>query len=137
MSSDERCVSRGAQRGSAEQSPQGAPRKTLVAKINEFVRYTQIATTNSNYPRSQRFLMCQDTQQKSWELLDLAIRCMKGYMQKSTLNSMDILIEEMRWRIRDSYELEYISLHRYTVWSKKLDEIGRMVGGWIKKKSRE
>lgn len=132
MSSDACRVSRDATRGSAEPS-----RKTLVMKINSFVRYTQIATTNSNYPRGQRFLMCQDTQRKAWELLDLAVRCMKGYMQKSTLHSMDILIEELRWRIRDSYDLEYISMHRYNVWSEQIDEIGRMVGGWIKKKSAQ
>jgi len=134
MLSDERCVSRGAARGSAPPNSK-APRKTLVEKINDFVFYTQIATTNSNYPKAQRFLLCQDTQRKSWELLDLAIRCMKGYLQKSTLHNMDILIEEIRWRIRDSYELEYISMHRYNVWSEKIDEIGRMVGGWIKKEN--
>jgi len=62
---------------------------------------------------------------------------MKGYTQKSTLVTMDILIEELRWRIRDSHELKYISMHRYTVWSSMIDEIGRMVGGWIKKKFSE
>ena len=137
MLSDARRVSRDKPRGSAADRPDTTTRKTLIMKINDFIRYTMIATTNSNYPKSQRFLLCQDTQRKTWELLDLAVRCMKGYMQKSTLTNMDILVEELRWRIRDSYNLEYISMHRYTVWIAQIDEIGRMIGGWMKKISEK
>lgn len=58
----------------------------------------------------------------------------KGYGQKTTLERMDIAVEKLRWKIRESERKKYISLERKYKWMKLVDEIGQMIGGWIRAK---
>ena len=45
---------------------------------------------------------------------------------------MDIEIEVLRTFLRLSLDQKYINLHKYEFWSKQLNEIGKMLGGWMK-----
>lgn len=55
---------------------------------------------------------------------------------RSTLNrvlqDLDIEVEFLRALVRKARRLGYITPNRYEVWSRHIDEIGRMVGGWIR-----
>jgi hypothetical protein len=31
-----------------------------------------------------------------------------------------------------AYKMQYINFKKYQLWTARLDEIGRMIGGWIK-----
>jgi hypothetical protein len=46
---------------------------------------------------------------------------------------MDIALEKLRYKIRESAKKGYISLDRRHKWIRRVDEIGRMLGGWMKK----
>ncbi len=110
-------------------------RETFCDKVQNLDSYTHIALGKSNYPAEQRFYLCLEIQQLVGEIADHAIRMRKGYGQKSTLERMDIAIEKLRWKIRESEKRNYISLDRKYKWMKLVDEIGAMVGGWIKAKT--
>ena len=112
-----------------------ANQKTLLEKLYDLGSYTEIALTQSNYPRLQKYSLCAQIRGRIDKIRDLAIRCYKGYINKSTLRDMDVAVEQLRWDIRISYRLKYISEHRLDVWMNAVDEIGRMVGGWIKKQN--
>ena len=45
---------------------------------------------------------------------------------------MDTTLDILRSFIRMGYKQKFLDLHSYEVWSAKVDEIGRMIGGWIK-----
>ena len=45
---------------------------------------------------------------------------------------MDIEVEYLRTLIRKSHALGYINIHRYEVWISHVNEIGKIVGGWMK-----
>lgn len=112
-----------------------ANNQTLLEKLCDLGSYTEIALTKSNYPRLQRYALCAQIRGRIDKIRDLAIRCAKGYLNKSTLRDMDVAVEQLRWDIRISYRLAYISEHRLDVWMKAVDELGRMIGGWIKKQN--
>ncbi len=109
--------------------------KTLVEKIIDLEKYTETALTQSSYVRNQRFLLCADIRKAISEILHLAIRAMKKYHKKTTLQDMDVEVEYLRWLIRISHEKKYITCHRLDVWMRKVNEIGDMLGGWIKKEN--
>ena len=45
---------------------------------------------------------------------------------------MDVQLDILRTFIRLAMELGYLPFKKYVVWSAKVDEIGRMIGGWRK-----
>ena len=49
-----------------------------------------------------------------------------------TINKIDAEIASQKFFIRFSYKSKYISHNNYFEWSKRLDEIGKILGGWIK-----
>ncbi|MBE6161839.1 MAG: diversity-generating retroelement protein Avd [Firmicutes bacterium] len=57
------------------------------------------------------------------------------YFDKSdkltSLNSLDINLKMLKILIRISYKKKYISIKNYKAWSKKIYNIGNMLGGWI------
>lgn len=62
----------------------------------------------------------------------LISRCKKRYYKKTTLEDIDVELDLLRELIAESYESKYINVHKYEVWLRKINEIGKMVGGLIK-----
>ena len=107
-------------------------RATLCEKVADLDSYTHTALTQSNYVREQRYLLCAEIQKIVSDIMNLSIRAKKGYLQKSTLQNLDIAVDTLRYKIRESNKKGYITINRRHIWMKHVDEIGRMVGGWIK-----
>lgn len=65
-------------------------------------------------------------------LLKLIVRCGKKYYKKTTLEDMDVELETLRTYVQVAVENRVISVKKFEYWSKLLDELGRMIGGWLK-----
>jgi hypothetical protein len=62
-------------------------------------------------------------------------QCLRAYYSRDKLEHLreaNMSVELARHLIRLSFELKFINMHRYGVISEKLDEIGRMIGGWLR-----
>ena len=86
----------------------------------------------NQYPRSEKYGMGAVTKAVMYELLKLIISCNHKYYKKTTLQDMDVQLDILRTFIRLAMELGYLPFKKYEVWSAKVDEIGRMIGGWRK-----
>lgn len=84
------------------------------------------------FPRTERHMLCADIQITTRDLQRLVSRCKKRYYKKTTLEDMDIELDLLREMVSESFESRYINVHKYEVWSRHIDEIGRMIGGWIR-----
>ena len=49
------------------------------------------------------------------------------------LYEANLLVEKQRHLLRLCFELRYFNVNKYELLAKHLQEIGRMIGGWIKK----
>lgn len=69
-----------------------------------------------------------------YTLYRLIVTANKKYYKKTTLQDADVELAVLRGFIRlaANKELRYLPMNKYENWAKKLDEIGRMLGGWIK-----
>lgn len=85
-----------------------------------------------NFPKYEKHVFCANLRETSANIIRLAIRCKKKYYKKTTLQDIDIELEYYRSLVRKAYTLKYINIKRYEIWSRHTEEIGRMVGGWIK-----
>lgn len=84
------------------------------------------------FPRSERHVLSQEIRQTMWSLLRLIIICNRRYHKKTTLQDLDGELDLLRSQIRLAQELKFLAFKQYEVWSRLLDEIGRMIGGWLK-----
>ena len=84
------------------------------------------------FPRTERHSICQDIRMTTRNIQRLISRCKKRYYKKTTLEDIDVELDLLRELVSESYESRYINIHKYEVWSRKINEIGKMVGGWIK-----
>ncbi|OHA90558.1 MAG: hypothetical protein A2832_01015 [Candidatus Zambryskibacteria bacterium RIFCSPHIGHO2_01_FULL_44_22b] len=69
------------------------------------------------------------------EILELSLlaKTKIGTSRMLILNKIDIKLKILRLFVRVSYNNEILSQSRYISAEEKLLEIGRMLGGWIKK----
>lgn len=120
----------GDSRGQKPRYAEPEPYAVLLAKIEELDAYTH--TVLQQYPKLERHLLCHDIRRSMADIQRHAVVAWKRYHKKTTLQEMDIEVEVLRIWLRKSVHLKYITPHRYQVWATHVNEIGRMVGGWIK-----
>lgn len=86
------------------------------------------------FPKHEKHVLAADIRKSMYKLLELIVRANKKYYKKTTVEEIDIELDVLRTLIRlaaDS-QLKYLPLNKYENWSKMLNEIGKMIGGWIK-----
>ena len=84
------------------------------------------------FPKWERHVLAAEMRRTLWSLLRLIVVCNKRYFKKTTLQELDAEIDLLRSQVRLAKELGYLDFRRYEHWSRINDEIGRMLGGWIK-----
>ena len=102
----------------------------ILTKLESLEAYTRIGIRQ--FPKYEKFLLSAEIRQQLFAIRKNTIRAAKKYAKKTTLTDLDIDIEMLRSDIRIAYRLKYIDEHKLGVWMEKVDEIGRMVGGWLK-----
>jgi len=86
----------------------------------------------AQFPKSEKFTLAADIKRNMDVLMERCIEAKKKYYKKTTLHDMDVTNEKIQVYVRLAFDLKYINSHKYSVWSGKLVEIGKMLGGWIK-----
>ncbi len=84
------------------------------------------------FPKSERHVLSAEIRRTMWSLLRLIVVCNKRYHKKTTLQDLDAELDLLRSQVRLAMQLEHLDMRRYEHWSRLNDEIGRMVGGWVK-----
>ena len=103
--------------------------KTL-NKIEDLMVYAEAVLLR--FPKYTRFTRVADITRCMDQMMEICVEAEKHYYKKTTLQQLDCEVEKLRRYVRISHRLRYISDGTYRLWSEKVDEIGRMVGGWIK-----
>lgn len=106
----------------------------IYQKYVDLIRYSYNLLTK--YPKAEKFALVANVKNSMFEALKLILRANKIYGNKAAridmLNALDAEIQLQKVLVRISHEQKYISNNNYMEWSKRLDEIGRILGGWIK-----
>lgn len=86
------------------------------------------------FPKSEKYAMASEIKGSMYRLLRLIVEANKKYHKKTTAQNIDIELEILRTFIRLAADknLKYLPLNKYENWAKMLNEIGRMLGGWMK-----
>jgi hypothetical protein len=100
-------------------------------KMHQFVLW--LIPMVEKFPQRQRFLLGDRIQTTGLDILEGLIEA--TYSRGGRLRLLEIVnvrLEKLRILFRIAMELRYLDLRRYEHAARSLDEIGRLVGGWMK-----
>ena len=102
-------------------------------KVEAMIEYGHIAVRQ--FPKMERHVLGAEIRHTMWALLRFVVVCNKRYHKKTTLQDLDAELDLLRCQVRAATALGYLDIRKYEHWAKLNDEIGRMIGGWIKSMS--
>ena len=99
-------------------------------KCEDMIAYGYVAL--QQFPKAEKHTLAADIKRSMFRLLELVIICNKKYYKKTTMQELDVELDVLRSYVRLAMTLKFLSFHKYEVWSGYLNEIGKMIGGWLK-----
>jgi four helix bundle protein len=99
-------------------------------KCEAMIAYAYVALRQ--FPKYEKHVLAAEIRLTMWSLLRLIVVCNKRYHKKTTMQELDAELDVLRCMVRTAKTLGYLDFKKYEHWSKLNDEIGRMIGGWIK-----
>lgn len=119
-----------------EQKVNGNDVFKIKEKIYEMILYGNPQL--KDFPRTERYVLAGDIRKTMYGMLELAVRLEKKYHKKTTLQDLDIEVDVLRNLLRLAKDPNLypkqkpcLDFHTWEVWIKKVDEIGRMIGGYM------
>jgi len=88
--------------------------------------------TVNKFPKSQRFILGQHIENTILEILEEVIETNQKRNKAPFLKKISVKLDKLRILIRLSKDLKFISIRQYSFAAEKINEIGKMLGGWIK-----
>jgi hypothetical protein len=124
------------------------------AELNrKFIEFAKLMNIYLNhFPKHEKYALANRIRNTAYEIYDLISEAQKRYFKKTTLTNLDITHEKLRMQFFLANELGYFDFfdgrqtkkppveqaaHRYLTINKMVDELGRMIGGWIQKLKNE
>ena len=90
----------------------------------------------AKFPRSERFVLGDRIERSVLDVQDLLIEAAYSRRKTDLLKRANIQLEQIRYLVRLAKDLQLFSLRQYQYAAEHIDEVGRMVGGWIQQQER-
>ncbi|NBL01028.1 MAG: four helix bundle protein [Erysipelotrichia bacterium] len=122
----------------------------FIRKFMAFAKQTNLYL--NHFPRSEKYALSQSIREDMYKIFDLMVEGQKRYYKKTTLTDLDIAHDRLKAKILLAYHLGYFSFKdgktddknpttmaekRYATLSLMCSELGKLIGGWIKKTKEE
>ena len=112
------------------------PQSPIFVKTYDFLLW--LIPLTLKFPKSQRFLLAERLSKMALDFYDLILAAvMEPERQDEKLDEADRLLTKIRLYVRLSHDLHCISLGQLEHAARLMDEIGRLIGGWKRKRARE
>jgi hypothetical protein len=103
----------------------------IFAKTYDFIKW--LIPLTIKFPRHQRFVVAQAMQQSALNLQERLIEAVRLPNTAGCLQAANVELDKLRFYLRLSADLGYMSLEQQRHAGQMLAEIGKMVGNWQKK----
>jgi four helix bundle protein len=88
--------------------------------------------TVNKFPKSQRFVLGQRVENAMLEILEKIIAANQSRSKLVYLKKISVELDTLRILMRLSKDLHFINIRQYEFAAVKINEIGKMLGGWMK-----
>lgn len=118
------------------------------AKLDrKFMEFAKLMNIHLNhFPKHEKYGLALEIRRAAYAVYGFIVEAQKRYHKKTALTSLDVEHEKLRMLVRLAYEMGHFEFkdgkregkspaaageHRYLALSRLVDELGRMIGGWI------
>jgi hypothetical protein len=108
--------------------PDNAP--AVVTKIYDLLLW--MLPKLAKFPKDQRYLLGQRIENGLLDILEILIEASFTKEKTGLLRRANLNLEKLRFLMRLGKDMHYINLAAYEYQAKAVNEIGKMLGGWIK-----
>lgn len=113
--------------------PTGASRSGEMEVITRAYELTvEITRRVREFPRDLRFVLGDRMLNTVYTVLDLLIEARYTAGRGPILKRVNIVLEQLRFQIRLAVDMQLFSLRQYEFLAERVQEVGKMVGGWAK-----
>ena len=91
----------------------------------------------SKFPRNHRFVLGERIERNLYNLLETLIRAKYTKNRQRFLEDANLSLEVLRFQMRLAKDLQCLKVESYAFAAKSIDEIGRLVGGWLRSRGEE
>lgn len=91
-----------------------------------------LVPTVDGFPRSQKFMFGDRIQSHALAVLEALIEATYSRHRDRPLGDANMGLEKLRFLFRLAHDLRHIDDRKYEHAARTIDDVGRMVGGWIK-----
>ena len=102
----------------------------VLPKVYDFTLY--FSKKYTNYPKKYKFTLGERINVHLFDLLEHIIEAKYTIKKKRFLFSANMSLEKLRFMIRISKDLECITAKEFEHMARSINEIGGMIGGWLK-----
>ena len=101
----------------------------LFSKSYDFIQWLIPQTVK--FPREQRFVVAQRLQNTALDFMECLYLATNKQNQTQALQRADIKLKQLRFYLRLSHDLKLMNARRFEHASRLIEELGRLLGGWI------
>lgn len=119
------------------------PQGEIFHKSREMIKLLNVHL--NHFPKHEKYGLSLHIRQKAYEVYDILVECRKRHHNKTSLRRLDVAHEQLRMLTSLAFELGYYhykdsrrgnsdseAQRRYTAISIFINELGSMIGGWIR-----
>jgi hypothetical protein len=103
----------------------------IVKKIKDMIVYNNVML--KQFPKHEKYLLANKIRETGYEIFEAAVTINKKFYKKTTFSDLNVKHELLRQFINLAFELKYIDSQKHRVSQTHVDEVGKMIGSWIKK----
>lgn len=106
----------------------------LLAKWYDYAKW--IIERVDSFPKNQRFIFGQRLAGHALDIMELLVETAYARDKGALLHTANRKIEMLRWLIRMARDRTLFTARQYEYSCERLEECGRMTGGWLKQTAR-
>ena len=107
-----------------------APELKVIQRTYDLVRWSCQHT--ARFPRSHRFVLGERLERRLYTLLEALIQARYTRERRDLLRQANLHLEVLRFQFRLAHDLQCLRTSSYGFASELIQQIGAMVGSWIK-----
>ena len=89
------------------------------------------------FPKRVRFSFSNRIDNLALDIIEAIVEARYSAEKQAILHRIDLNMEKLRVLLRMCYDLHYLDIKGYEFAARKIDEAGKMVGGWRKQQEKK
>jgi hypothetical protein len=106
------------------------PELTVITKTYDLILWSCQHT--SRFPRNHRFVLGERIERNLYDLLESLLKAKYTRDRHSLLEQANLTLEILRFQMRLAKDLQCLKVNSYAFAAEAIDQIGKLIGGWLK-----